>query len=334
MSTITSPSTATAPFSTSAPSNPAANQHGPTPERINTLLKAGPNWSVPPRAPSLASQTTSGTVPSAQEAEATKKLDDLNATLTPDTIKEIQSNPSSAKSRTISDAFDKTLTPENVRLMSRGNNAKKNRGVLREIRDKLDKKKLDSNLGSAKHQMSSDLTSKMLIKVMEAIMTAFDGDLWDLVEKQKDSYKGLEEMRKNFSEMQTRSEKMKNTAASLSDEKLDQPVEPETRNSSRTNPSAQVPATYSFNATSESTLEAPTEVRHFKSEDKLDLSGIQKQLNTPLRQVGRTPEAKGEMQIHHSPSANTSVIVIADAPGKPPFVLKVFGEVRQSNIVT
>ena len=337
MSTIASPSTPTAPVTTPTSSNPVSNQQALTPERINTLLKAGPNWSSSPKAPDrsphtpLSPTTKSNTSPSMSEVEAKNKLDDLNTALTPDTIKEIQRNPSSPKSRAITEQFNTTLTPENVKLMSRGANAKKNRETLREIRDKLDKKNIDSNLESAKHQVINEAADKMRLKLLEIITAAFDGDIWNTVDHHKNWLEELGGLSKNFSAMETKSKALTDAASSLSDEKLDQSAAPETQDSSPADTRA---ATYSFNATSESTLEAPSEVRNFKSGDKLDLSGIQRQLNTSLRPVDRFPEVIGEMQIHHSPSANTSVIVIADAPGKDPFLLKVFGEVRQSNIVT
>lgn len=329
MPDITTPSTHTAPTTKPTAPNRLAPQPPLTAERVNTLLTAGPNWSAPPRAPDRP-------VISAyeKEAETTKQLEDLNAALTADTIKTIQHNPNGPKARTITDELNRVLTSKNVRSMSRGRNAKKNRKLLLEIRDKFDKKTIDSNLDSAKHQMTSDATDKMRLKILQVIIASFEGDLWSCVDQHKSSLGEIRDMRKNFSEMETKSKTFMDAGASLSDEQLDQAAEPETQDSSRTDTPADTSATYSFNATSESTLEAPSEIRNFKSGDKLDLSGIKRQLNTPLRQVERPPEASGEMQIHHSPSSNTSVIVIADAPGKPPFVLKVFGEVRQSNIVT
>ena len=334
MSTITSPSTATAPAATPTSSNPVSNQQALTPERIDTLLKAGPNWSSSPKAPDCSPNAPANASPSISEVEATMKLDDLNTALTPDTIKEIQRNPGSPKSRAITEQFNTTLTPENVQLMSRGANAEKNRGTLREIRDKLDKKNIDSNLESAKHQLINDTADKMRLKILQIITAAFDGDIWNTVDHHKNWLEEFGGMRKSFSAMETQSKSLTDTASSLSDEKLGLSAGSQTQGASNTDTSTDTSSTYTFNATNESTLDAPSEIRGFKSGDKLNLSGMQKQLNTPLRQVERAPEAKGEMQIHHSPSANTSVVVIADAPGKPTFVLKVFGEVRQSNIVT
>ena len=92
--------------------------------------------------------------------------------------------------------------------------------------------------------------------------------------------------------------------------------------------------TYRFNALSDSRLDAPREISGFMAGDKLDLSGIRNQLNKPLQRVERFSGASAEMQIHYLPSTGTSVIAVSGNPGEPPFVLKVFGQVRYSDIVS
>ncbi len=310
--------------STATPINDPHAQHKATPERIKPLLKAGPNWSTPPKAPDRprSGPPPSDTSPSTQEVAATKSLQKLNEALTPEIIREIQNDPNSSKSRTITSEFDKLLHPNNVKSLSRGPNARKNVQVLREIGNKLDKKKIESNLDASKNHVASDTLDKFRLGIVQAIISSFDGELWAPVNQFKSSRDQLGDIRKNFSDMESRSKKFVDTGMSLSDAKVDE------------TPETQGPATYSFKTLSESTLNAPSEIRNFNSGDKLDLSGIQRQLNRPLQRVERTPEAIGEMQVHYAPDTNTSVVVIADAPHKPPFVLKVFGEVRASNIVT
>ena len=335
MSSINPQQAPLGPSSTSKPPSPHSAQHPPTAERLNTLLKAGPNWSAPPKAPDRPRApldtpvSTSNTSPSAQDAQLTKKLGELDAALTPETIQQIQRDPSSSKSRVILDELKTVLSQKNIRSMSRGPNAKKNRSMLGEIRNKLDKKTLDSNLNATRTQMTNETRERITLKMLEASINSIDGDLWGSIEPYRSSLEQLNNVRKKFSEMEPACTLLINTGDSLSNEKLDKAA-----SETDTNTAAGTPTTYSFNSVSESTLGAPREIRDFKPGDKLNLAGIQRQLNTPLRKTDRTPEASGEMQILHSPATNTSVVVIADAPGKPPFVLKVFGEVRQSNIVT
>lgn len=110
-----------------------------------------------------------------------------------------------------------------------------------------------------------------------------------------------------------------------------QPLQP------RDNPPAQGSSqTFTFGNIGESTLAAPSEVMNFAhGSDKLDVSGVRAQLgNKPLNLVENFSGASGEMQIHYLPGTHTSVVMIAGDPGKPPFVVKVFGEVTYSDLVT
>ena len=94
--------------------------------------------------------------------------------------------------------------------------------------------------------------------------------------------------------------------------------------------------TFTFHNIRESSFNAPKEVLDFdQNRDKLDVSAIRLQLgNKPLKLVENFSGASGEIQIHYSPAHNTSVVTIAGNPGEPPFVAKIFGEVRYSNLTT
>lgn len=93
---------------------------------------------------------------------------------------------------------------------------------------------------------------------------------------------------------------------------------------------------YAFRDTSESTSAAPREVLNFAhGKDRLDVSGIRAKLGSqPLKLVENFSGASGEIQIHYLPGTHTSVVMISGEPGTPPFVLKVFGEVTFSDLVT
>lgn len=111
------------------------------------------------------------------------------------------------------------------------------------------------------------------------------------------------------------------------------PATPPARSDSAHAPAQQV---YAFRDTGESTLAAPREVLNFAhGKDRLDVSGIRaRQGNEPLKLVEHFSGAKGEMQIHYLPGTHTSVVMICGEPGTPPFVLKVFGEVTFSDLIT
>ena len=107
-------------------------------------------------------------------------------------------------------------------------------------------------------------------------------------------------------------------------------------NSNSNNPRVDNGQTFTFHNTRDSNFDAPKEVMDFdQNKDKLDVSAIRNQLgNKPLKLVENFSGASGEMQIHYSPANNTSVVMISGNPGEPPFVVKVFGEVRYSNLTT
>lgn len=94
--------------------------------------------------------------------------------------------------------------------------------------------------------------------------------------------------------------------------------------------------TFTFHSIGDSNFDAPKEVMDFDhNRDKLDVTAIRKQLgNKPLKSVENFSGASGEVQVHYNPANNTSVVMISGNPGEPPFVVKVFGEVRYSNLTT
>ena len=106
--------------------------------------------------------------------------------------------------------------------------------------------------------------------------------------------------------------------------------------SASSNPRTDNSQTFTFHNIRDSNFDAPKEVMDFNhNKDKLDVSAIRHQLgNKPLKLVENFSGASGEMQIHYSPANNTSVVMISGNPGEPPFVVKVFGEVRYSNLTT
>ena len=93
-------------------------------------------------------------------------------------------------------------------------------------------------------------------------------------------------------------------------------------------------AVYRYLNTRESTLEAPSEIRDFAhGRDKLDVSGIGKQLNKKLQWVNRLSGASGEMHMKYSPTHDASVLVISGNLGEPAFVAKIVGKFKESDLV-
>ena len=99
--------------------------------------------------------------------------------------------------------------------------------------------------------------------------------------------------------------------------------------------SVQQPNVYRYLSINESTLESPSEIRGFTSgRDKLDVSGIGKQLNQKLQWVNQLSGASGEMQLRYSPNQDASVLIISGNKDEPAFVAKVFGKLKETDVVT
>ncbi|WDU65254.1 M10 family metallopeptidase C-terminal domain-containing protein [Pseudomonas poae] len=99
-------------------------------------------------------------------------------------------------------------------------------------------------------------------------------------------------------------------------------------------PSEPPAAIYRYTHTGESSLDAPSEIRHFvPGRDKLDVSGIHRQLDRPLQWVNQLSGEPGEMQLHYSHAHNASVLVISGNRGELPFVAKVFSPLKESDVI-
>ena len=301
------------------PKNPQA--HGSTPpqsaqtdERVNTLLKSGPNWSKPPKEPNPAPPTA----PTASQ----ENPDELDALLTRENIKQIVRNPSAPESKALIEKIRTRLTSEKLQAMLQGPDGEKNAKKLKAIGKHLNKDEIDSSLAASQNQMTEEKISQLKLRNIEMLTKAFDGDS---VEGIAQSIKQWQDekaaMQKQFSESNTAAKGLSDIGSSLSDDSI---------NKMQRGPGK----TYSYGRLSESTLDAPSEIRSFSANDKIDLSGIRSQLNKPLQVVNPPTGASGEIKIDYSPSTNTSVVSVSGNPGEPPFVVKVFGEVRQDNLVT
>lgn len=303
-----------------SPKTPAPNGSNPPPtaqtdERVKTLLNAGPNWSKAPKAPNP-TPPTNNTTP--QEDPG-----DLVELLTKDHIREIVRDPNSPKSKAILERLHERLTPEKFEAMLQGPNGEANARKLKAIGKALNKGEIDSNLSEIKNQITEQKIKELLLRTIEMLTKAFDeGGIEGIVGSTKRWQDEKDSMAKQFSESSSAAKGLNDIGSSLSEDNV---------NKTQRRPPG---VTYSYDRLSESTLDAPSEIRNFSANDKLDLSGIRKQMNKPLQAVNQFTGASGEVKIDYSPSTNSSVVSVSGNPGESPFVVKVFGEVRQSNLAT
>ncbi|MCR4539147.1 M10 family metallopeptidase C-terminal domain-containing protein [Pseudomonas sp. 18.1.10] len=281
---------------------------------MNNLLKSGPDWSKPAKAPDPA--------PSANNATPQENPNDLAPMLTRENIKQLMRNPDSPESKALMEKTRARLTPEKIQAMVQGPKGEANAQTLKAIGKHLNNDEIDSDLAETKKQMVEEKTKELSRRNFEMLTQAFDGGS---IESFVGNIKRLEDdraaMQKQFSAANNAAKGLGDIGSSLTEDNV---------NKMRRDPGK----TYSYNSTSESTLDAPSEIRDFTANDKLDLRGIQKQLNKPLQVVDNFSGASGEVKIDYSQSTKTSVVSVSGEPGKPPLVVKVFGEVRRENLMT
>lgn len=326
------------PPSTTAPWQAPQSDLPLTPERLMALLKSGPGTLAPPKAAlaSAASPQPNAT-PSAQQAAATQSLNELSALLTPETLKQLLRNPDSEASRKLLEKIKSLLTPANIASLLHGPNTQANRKVLAAIGQLLGKEALAVVLITAKREAGKEVTDKFGAKMLTTLPKALEGGgggIGDSIDQLNESKSALDTLKRNFSTMNATAEQLAEVGALLSEEQLGVEQTPTRDQSTHSDRAPSAPATHRFNATSDSTLQNLREVHNFKPGDKLDLSGIRNQLNQPLELVEHLTGAAGQMQIHYLPSTNTTVITITGKPGTPPFIVKIFGEVRHRDLVS
>lgn len=327
----------------SQPAHASASPAQLTPERLNALLRSGPRWSASakppePTRPSPAATAPDPALPSAPEAKLTEDLSDLNTALTQDNINQMVRDPDAESSRALIARARALLTPANMRTMLGGPNASTNAATLEGLRQRLGKQVLTETQQSASSDAEQALIDQMKLHHLENLGKIYDGGLGtdEILKDYNMSRKHIDAMKRDQSAREASVRTLYDIGGSLSKEKLSALRTPEPASAT-----AQVAErltrqrnTYRFNALSDSRLDAPREISGFMAGDKLDLSGIRNQLNKPLQRVERFSGASAEMQIHYLPSTGTSVIAVSGNPGEPPFVLKVFGQVRYSDIVS
>lgn len=331
-----------------APKRPFTQPHvssrkpGPTPDQLNTLLKAGPNWSSPPkaadqarRAPEAPTLPPLPTVSSSPEAVAKQKLNELNALLSESNINTIMREPEAVASRKILEKIRTMLTPATLGTLLSGPHAHTNAQAVEAMGTRLSDDHINTCQTAAMLEASTQLIEQLEIKGMQDILGASNDDgLENFVQCIHHWQSAVQNLTHNYAEMDTTTHSLAEFGKLLTKDKLDAMRTTATESESTTASSSGMPLTYRFNSLNESSLDAPLEVRNFRREDTLDLSGIRSRLNAPLQQVEHFTGASAQMQINYLPSTNTTVIAIAGQPDDQHFVLKVFGEVRPDNIVT
>ena len=314
----------------------------PNPSPSTSLKPQAPGTDAPEEQASTAPSTAPNTdvEPQAPGADA-PRLAQLRALASRESITQMLREPNSQETAQKLAEIRSLLSKENVKSMLQGPDADEARKLITEVKERLGQSSLQMI-----HEQSSHIERPGLSPQEIRARTASS----DPEESFSQSMQVLDELRVEESYAQQRVRQSTPLASALfeigKEVDLGEPT-PQPDNSSAEADSLKTASnsndsrigigqTFTFHSIGDSNFDAPKEVMDFDhNRDKLDVTAIRKQLgNKPLKSVENFSGASGEVQIHYNPANNTSVVMISGNPGEPPFVVKVFGEVRYSNLTT
>ncbi|MGX5796948.1 M10 family metallopeptidase C-terminal domain-containing protein [Pseudomonas sp. E2-15] len=302
---------------------------------MDDLLQSGPNSDRQPMRPDETKMTPEG------RAIIEGELKELSAQLTPATVELMMRHPESDESKAHYDKIDRVLTPDNIKGMLAGKNAASCRKTLAKIETQLKKESIDTALDPISNEQVEayrrhvesilfDLKVRLIMapdekrfeiasdsfRKEDPRLTSIQHYINDVYAKSKHLYDIATEVHKAIGALQIAHPE------GLEPEKYREPDH------------AKHSKTYSFSNTAASTLEHPSEIRNFVADrDKIDVTGISKQLNKPLHWVNQLSGASGEMQLKYSRENNASVLVISGIKGEPALVAKIFGQVKEKDLL-
>ncbi|WP_082561406.1 M10 family metallopeptidase C-terminal domain-containing protein [Pseudomonas sp. Root569] len=323
----------------------------PNPSPSTSLKPQAPGTDAPEEQASTAPSTAPNTdvEPQAPGADA-PRLAQLRALASRESITQMLREPNSQETAQKLAEIRSLLSKENVKSMLQGPDADEARKLITEVKERLGQSSLQKI-----HDQSSHIERPGLSPQEIRDRTASS----DPEESFSQSMQVFDELRVEESYAKQRVRQSTPLASALFEigkevdlgEPTPQPdnssaeadsLKPDNNNSnsnsnSNSNDSRiDIGQTFTFHSTRDSNFDAPKEVMDFDhNRDKLDVTAIRNQLgNKPLKLVENFSGASGEVQVHYNPANNTSVVMISGNPGEPPFVVKVFGEVRYSNLTT
>lgn len=302
---------------------------------LKSLLESGPNQARRAKMPDTLKPSP------ANRSLIEQQIDDLGAQLNHKTIERMLRAPDAEDSQACLNKLDTLLTKDNIKALLKGPNASANAETFARIEAQLNKGSIAAmvnpieteNVDTYRKHVDSEMFNlkASLMKASPesrfAMVRAFSRKEDPTLTNIQNYVNGLKIKSEHLCDVATQ---VKEAIGSLqyphddhwvTNERYDPTVKPHVR-------------TYSFTHMAESTQDNPSEIRNFSTDqDKLDLTGIGKQLNKPLLFVNQLSGSSGEIQLHHSHAKNTTVVAISGNPGQPPFVLKVFGHVKEKDMV-
>ena len=310
-----------------------------TPQALEALLQSGPNDAREPKRPDNFKPAPSNTVTMKQD------LADLGVQVDRSAVERMVRDPTSKASVAVFNKISALLTADKINSLLSEPNANDNVKALSGVEAQLGKDAIDAvvtPLEAEQIEAYQRYVDSALFNLKARLMNAPLESRFDIVRnfagKKHEHLTGIEdylvEVNAKATSLCSISALVKKAIGSLQfahHNDWDNRVPTDTRDK----PCKDRPNIYSYANIHESSLDSPSEVRDFvQGRDKLDVSRIRRQLNKTLQWVHQLSGASGEMQLKYSPIHNTSVLVISGNKGEDAFVAKVFGQLKETDLLT
>ncbi|KAA6175057.1 hypothetical protein F3K53_20585 [Pseudomonas veronii] len=310
-----------------------------TTQALEALLRSGPNHARQPKRPDNPEPAPSST------ATMKQSLTDLGAQVNRSTVEHMLRDPTSRGSIDTFNKIGTLLTTDKISTLLSGPDANDNVKVLEKVESQLSKDAIDTVLSPFEAEQVDSYRNHVesaLFDLKYRLMTAPLESRFDLVRRfASKKHEPLLDIQDNLAQANARATSLCSISAlvrkAIGSLKFPHPTDLENRIPTDTphKPCTVRPNIYRYTSIQESSLDAPSEVRDFvHGQDKLDVSGIRRQLNKPLQWVHQLSGASGEMQLKYSPTTNTSVLVISGNPSEPAFVAKIFGQLKETDLLS
>ena len=304
-------------------------------QALEALLQSPPNDAHKTKLPD-GSQASAADIAALEQG-----LNTLGARVGKTTVEHTLKNMDPTATTELINDFNTVLSPDKINTMVRSPNARASTETLTKIATHLNEDAINAVLTplEAEHiERYRQHVEASLFNLKYQLMNAPVEGRFDLVRRFADTKPGaMVDVENRLANVWSQASSLINIATEVkkANESL-QYSHPDDWDRRRSEPvSVQQPNVYSFFNTNESTLDAPYEIKDFvHGRDKVDVSGIRKQLNTKLQWVNQLSGLSGEMQLKYSPTQDASVLVISGNQGEPAFVAKIFGKIKETDLVT
>jgi hypothetical protein len=314
-----------------------------TPATLEALLRSEPNDTRPFKKPDGLKTNPTDTASTALDFQ------ELGAQINQETVRCMLRDPTSKSSKALSRTLNSLVTQEKISaLLKCTKNGNATAKTLNEIKNHVNKDTIDTAMTpieSEQIQAYAKAVDSALFNLKYSLMNAAPSARFDMtrsfanrpIESVQEIEAYLKDVASIASGLCSIAEVVEALSGSLKFAEniyVNNPRSDDDVNRARTDRLHQSHI-YSYARTDEGSIDTPSEIRKFvHGRDKIDVSGIRKQLGKVLESVNQFSGASGEILVKYSNLTETSVLAISGNNGEPAFVAKVFGKLTEKDLLT